>query len=637
MNIILVSHCNFLGQSSYHVHSIAKELTALGCYCIICVPDGSGSADQQITPAVPIMNFEDALKQGIGFPDGCGPTLIHCWTPREHVRQFTDELVQRYQCPYVVHLEDNEWEILRRTMKGLGYEEVEKLDPDSQDAVIPHYCIHPARSRPFMENSAGCTVLMDRLLEYVPEDIAGLVFWPGYDDIFNSFPDPSALGLRNKYGIASDAFIVLYCGAFHKINKDEIKGMLLALSEYKEECPNLFFLKTGYNLLPELIESAGLNGFIKDIGFIPRHQMPELLAIADVIIQPGIGDAFNDYRFPSKLPEALISGKPVVLPRSNIGRFLVSGLEALVTDRDTAESVIHHLRALYASPDWRKNIGYNGRRFAHKHLQWSIAAQNILNFYKEVYSAGAAAKTHRDQPDISKVTRKLAKENKVSQLRDYKIKEKDAQIETLCLTLGKQKGQIELLIKSMEALDVQIGNLHREGHEKDNQINLLKQEINKLDVQVEDLNARMLERDDSISSLNSLIAETNERINALVRSSSWRLTKPFRLGKRLLCNILHPVDAYRLNQDVRLIKDSHLFDAEYYVACNRDILDYTRNPISHYCKFGWKEGRNPSRAFNTRLYMLKNPDVDVANINPLVHYLRYGSIEGRRTWPVDDK
>jgi hypothetical protein len=217
------------------------------------------------------------------------------------------------------------------------------------------------------------------------------------------------------------------------------------------------------------------------------------------------------------------------------------------------------------------------------------------------------------------------------------ISEQNTLVSALNQTITARDGQIDLLVKAVDERVEHVGNLSREGEEKDNQIKLLNKEINKLEGQIEDIRLAIKEKEDSICLLNNQIAERNERINALIRSNSWRITKPFRLGKRLLCNILHPADAYRLNQDVRLIKESHLFDAEYYLACNRDILDYTRNPIFHYCKFGWKEGRNPSQAFNTRLYMLNNPDVAVTNINPLVHYLRYGNIEGRRTWPVDDK
>ena len=40
-------------------------------------------------------------------------------------------------------------------------------------------------------------------------------------------------------------------------------------------------------------------------GFVPKARLPRLLALADVLVQPGRAGAFNDYRLPSKLPEFL--------------------------------------------------------------------------------------------------------------------------------------------------------------------------------------------------------------------------------------------------------------------------------------------------------------------------------------------
>lgn len=382
MNIILVSHCNFSGQSAYHVHSIAKELQQRGHECILCVPDGARLATQHVKPAAPIINYNTVLKQGIIFPDGDGPALIHCWTPREHVRQFTEALAGQYGCPYVVHLEDNEREILKRELDGMCYEEVARLSSVAQDLVVPPYRIHPRRQWRFMNGAAGCTVIIDRLLEHVPDGIPGLICWPGYDDIFADIPTAIQPKLRKKYCIADNAFVVLYSGNFHTVNQEEVKQMLLALALLKRSGIPLIFLKTGINGLPDILEPAVRDTLVTDLGFVPRLQLPELLAIADVILQPGTSDAFNDYRFPSKLPEALISGKPLILPNSNLGRFLDDGVHALITETGRIDELVKKISILYEKPDLRRTIGASGQRFAREHLQWGIAAEKIITFYK---------------------------------------------------------------------------------------------------------------------------------------------------------------------------------------------------------------------------------------------------------------
>ena len=79
-----------------------------------------------------------------------------------------------------------------------------------------------------------------------------------------------------------------------------------------------------------------------------------------MLIQPGRSDSFNDYRFPSKLPEALAQEVPVILPRCNLGLVLEDGVEALVTQDDSMERLIEKIVYLYENPAERIRIGEAG-------------------------------------------------------------------------------------------------------------------------------------------------------------------------------------------------------------------------------------------------------------------------------------
>ena len=88
-----------------------------------------------------------------------------------------------------------------------------------------------------------------------------------------------------------------------------------------------------------------------------------------------------------------------------------------------------------------------------------------------------------------------------------------------------------------------------------------------------------------------------------------------------------PLNFYRYIRDYNLIKKSGLFDSEYYLSQNEDVKKAKMNPIKHYLKFGWKEGRNPSAEFDGNKYLNKRPDVRVADLCPLVHYIKIGKKE----------
>lgn len=84
-----------------------------------------------------------------------------------------------------------------------------------------------------------------------------------------------------------------------------------------------------------------------------------------------------------------------------------------------------------------------------------------------------------------------------------------------------------------------------------------------------------------------------------------------------------------------LIKKSGLFDPIYYLINNPDVRASDIDPLRHYMRFGWKEGRNPSDKFDTKFYLDSNPDVQQSGENPLVHYIRHGVKEGRCALPSE--
>jgi hypothetical protein len=70
------------------------------------------------------------------------------------------------------------------------------------------------------------------------------------------------------------------------------------------------------------------------------------------------------------------------------------------------------------------------------------------------------------------------------------------------------------------------------------------------------------------------------------------------------------------------IKRSGLFDAKYYLETYPDVRRADIDPLMHFIKIGWKEGRNSSSLFSTKHYLELNPSFKNQNINPLIHYYK---------------
>ena len=86
-------------------------------------------------------------------------------------------------------------------------------------------------------------------------------------------------------------------------------------------------------------------------------------------------------------------------------------------------------------------------------------------------------------------------------------------------------------------------------------------------------------------------------------------------------------------QNLALLRHSGLFDTAWFEHRNPDLLAAGIDPLLHYHRFGWREGRRPNAYFDTTWYLATNRDVAAAEIDPLLHYVQHGEAEGRR--PVE--
>ena len=105
-----------------------------------------------------------------------------------------------------------------------------------------------------------------------------------------------------------------------------------------------------------------------------------------------------------------------------------------------------------------------------------------------------------------------------------------------------------------------------------------------------------------------------------------------------LARLVHVIDRneYKEQCQILLIKSSCLFDKEWYLTHNPDIVHKKISPEIHYYKHGWREARNPGPQFDGQDYLSRYQDVALSGMNPLVHYLMYGAKEGRTYTPVQE-
>lgn len=377
-NLLFVLYYDFTANSAGHVFSLANELSARHD-CMVAVPQRKDTISVLGKPRFGVVEFEEAQRSGVTFPNGKGPDVVHAWTPREIVRTFCVYLKGRYQFRQYIHLEDNEWHITARTL------EVQEEDlsggSDDLDMLVPEFLAHPNRSKEWLAQADGVSVIIDRLAEFVPDHVPHRVVWVSADrDLF--YPRPVDYARRRSLGIRDEELVFVYTGNVHATNAAEVRSLYLAVAMLNREGVPARVIRAGRDDYPFLGEDPEwATQHAVSLGYVAHKEIPGVLAMADVLVQPGRPGEFNDYRLPSKLPEFFAMGKPVLLPATNLGlhtRHLEDAWVAPVMDGVT---ILEAAKAMHADKALYERLGKGARAFFEKHLNWEVAARELEQLY----------------------------------------------------------------------------------------------------------------------------------------------------------------------------------------------------------------------------------------------------------------
>ena len=390
MNILFVNYGDYTTNSLNHIGGFANSLSAAGHACVVAVPTRkdtlSAIADPLFIPAL----YSEVLAQPSLFPNRRPADLIHAWTSREGVRRF----VVAYQraaaspAPLIVHLEDNEEHLIAAYARR-PIAELRALPASELDGFVVDALPHPVRHRTMLRLADAATVIVEKLRDFVPEGVPATLLPPGVDgeQYRPQAPDPT---LRASLGLDPAERVLVFTGSNTFANEPEMRELYLAVRLLNQRGVPTRLVRTGFNS-PDFL--AGLPSEVRshvlDLGFVPKARLPQLLALADVLVQPGRPGPFNDYRLPSKLPEFLASGRPVLLPHTNIALGMSDGIEAEFLSSGTPEDIAERCQKLFADPDRARRMGAAGAAFARKHFDLTANTAALMRLYERTIEAGA--------------------------------------------------------------------------------------------------------------------------------------------------------------------------------------------------------------------------------------------------------
>lgn len=379
--VVFASYGMFDSNSAGHVAGFADGLADLGYAVAVC---GGGWPERAYSFGDPKFEFFtlDDLTQDphgvLAFDGGFDPraTALLCWTPRESVRRAVAPAIARWGLPYLVHMEDNEAHVASQALARMG----------ARPKPFPAGLTDPLQIDAFLGAAAGVTVIAEPLKNVTPEHTPTLLLEPGVDfDRFAAPLDPLRRAtLRRLAGVPEGATVIVYSGNVHDSNLEEMRALYEAIWSLRGRGHNLVLVRTGIDACDASFLKAGPNEGVHKLGHLDRRILIDVIRGADLFVQPGGPGPFNDYRLPSKLPEFMATGKPLVTSCTNVGRYLTDGVEALLLQDGSAEEIAGCLEAILGDPALAARLGKAGQAFAKVRYRWPDQVRKLEGFLRRV-------------------------------------------------------------------------------------------------------------------------------------------------------------------------------------------------------------------------------------------------------------
>ncbi len=392
MKVLFVSYGSFDCNSGGHIARFAQRLHARG-HAVAVAADGPPEAAAEWGPVEHALLDRSLLltrpEAALGFdgrPVAPNDTVVHAWTPRESVRRAVASLRGVRAFRTVIHLEDDE-RLLTGAHLGRAWSDLALLRPQELNPMIAPSLTHPHRLGGFMASAAGVTAIAAPLLSYAGDAPTHLL-QPGCDpgELGPVLRPEQRAALLAELGVPAGHKVIVYPGNLHAANRREMFSLYVAVQILRRRGVAVTLLRTGEDFAPGVDPAfEHLRGKVsRELGRLPRRELMTVLRLADLFIQPGAPDAFNRSRLPSKLPELFAAGRPVILPRANLGLEVEDGVQACVLDRGDGVEIADRAEPLLRDAARADAMGEAGRRFALKRLDWDRSTDQLEAFLRMV-------------------------------------------------------------------------------------------------------------------------------------------------------------------------------------------------------------------------------------------------------------
>ncbi|MCP5303464.1 MAG: glycosyltransferase family 4 protein [Pseudomonadales bacterium] len=194
-------------------------------------------------------------------------------------------------------------------------------------------------------------------------------------------PARNSISAREELALGSEC--VVFYGGLHGLAQG--LDQVIDAAQILKDIQGLCFVLVGDGPEKQKLMAQAKSDGVTSVRFLdsrPKPQIPELVASADIIVVPL--KMFIPGAVPSKLYEAMASGKPVVLVASGEAAEIVQQHNAgIVVEPGDVEGFAKAIKTLYEQPALRAEMGNNGRKAVKEHFDRSRIAARFIAYLEE--------------------------------------------------------------------------------------------------------------------------------------------------------------------------------------------------------------------------------------------------------------
>ena len=166
-------------------------------------------------------------------------------------------------------------------------------------------------------------------------------------------------------------------------------GVILeALSRMEKKYPGkwklLIISSSGAKDIENFIKKNNLSRAIHLLGQQAHEDVPKFLSASDILAIPRPSDTITEYAFPSKFPEYIALGKPVVTSRvSDIADYIEDGLSGMLIRPENTDDLCKALEKL-KDRNLRESMGRRARETAEEIFDLSVLGEKLSGYLSKI-------------------------------------------------------------------------------------------------------------------------------------------------------------------------------------------------------------------------------------------------------------